>query len=505
MEIALLLGGAFVAVFLWQWFAAGSGQPARTPSDTFGNARFADFAHDGPALRSILAAGKNTGAFLGYASERAEGTGWDHILRYDGPRHLVTVAPNRSGKGTCAILPTLATDFSDSVICIDPKGQNAAVVKRWRSEVVAVHLLNPFNEHGMGTSQFNPLAHLSIDNPNVVADVAGLAEALIISDEKDSHWTDSARTLVRVLLLHLVATKGEAASLPEMRRLLTQDAKAFDATVFEMLKSPYGFIAQPAAQFEKESKEVDSIISTARTQTAFLDDPAIAHVLARSDFAMLDLKEQQTAVFVILPSRFLIAYARFFRLIVVAALDQLQSRAGGTFKTLFILDEFAALGHLSAIETAFGQAAGFKVQLWPFLQDLNQLKSIYKDRWESFLANAGVIQWFTPNDMFTAEYISKRAGNKTVITRSTSTGTSTREGSGVTSSESTGETGVPLMSPADLFGMSGTRQLLMLNGISNPLLAWKFPYYFDPENLDQPGVKFQKDNFALYDQDPFHG
>ena len=45
---------------------------------------------------------------------------------YNGPRHLLTVAPTRSGKGACAIIPNLLCS-ARSVICIDPKGQNAAV------------------------------------------------------------------------------------------------------------------------------------------------------------------------------------------------------------------------------------------------------------------------------------------------------------------------------------------------------------------------------------------
>src|ERR1019366_1402506 len=46
--------------------------------------------------------------------------------------------------------------------------------------------------------------------------------------------------------------------------------------------------------------------------------------------------------------------------------------------------------------------------LWPILQDLNQLKRDYKDGWETMLANAGMVQFFRPQDNTTAEYVSKR-------------------------------------------------------------------------------------------------
>jgi hypothetical protein len=42
------------------------------------------------------------------------------LLRYDGPAHLLTMAPTRSGKGVGTIIPNLLT-IDRSVICIDPK------------------------------------------------------------------------------------------------------------------------------------------------------------------------------------------------------------------------------------------------------------------------------------------------------------------------------------------------------------------------------------------------
>jgi type IV secretory pathway TraG/TraD family ATPase VirD4 len=84
---------------------------------------------------------------------------------------------------------------------------------------------------------------------------------------------------------------------------------------------------------------------------------------------------------------------------------------------LFLLDEFAALGRLKSIETAIGYMAGFGVQLWPFIQDVSQLRDLYPHRWESFMANAGVLQAFGVNDTNTAEIISRSLGTTTVTLR----------------------------------------------------------------------------------------
>ena len=51
------------------------------------------------------------------------------LLSYDGAVHLLTMAPTRSGKGVGTIIPNLLL-LDRSVICIDPKGENARITAR---------------------------------------------------------------------------------------------------------------------------------------------------------------------------------------------------------------------------------------------------------------------------------------------------------------------------------------------------------------------------------------
>ena len=60
---------------------------------------------------------------------------------------------------------------------------------------------------------------------------------------------------------------------------------------------------------------------------------------------------------------------------------------------------------------------GFRREVWPVLQDLGQLKALYEARWETFLGNAGVLQFFGNNDLTTLEWISKRCGRTAVRVR----------------------------------------------------------------------------------------
>jgi type IV secretion system protein VirD4 len=59
------------------------------------------------------------------------------------------------------------------------------------------------------------------------------------------------------------------------------------------------------------------------------------------------------------------------------------------------------------------------------LQDLTQIQFTYHQQWESFIANAGVLQAFAPQDATTAEYLSRISGQRTAVALSSSGGSLT--------------------------------------------------------------------------------
>lgn len=69
------------------------------------------------------------------------------ILRYAGPAHLMTIAPTRSGKGVGTVIPNLLMQ-DRSIICIDPKGENAKTTMHMRAQFGAVHILDPYGISG---------------------------------------------------------------------------------------------------------------------------------------------------------------------------------------------------------------------------------------------------------------------------------------------------------------------------------------------------------------------
>ena len=65
---------------------------------------------------------------------------------------------------------------------------------------------------------------------------------------------------------------------------------------------------------------------------------------------------------------------------------------------LFMMEEFATLGHMEIMERAAAYFPGFGVKLWAVLQDTTQLQRYYTASWETFLGNAGLIQCFANGD-----------------------------------------------------------------------------------------------------------
>jgi len=85
------------------------------------------------------------------------------------------------------------------------------------------------------------------------------------------------------------------------------------------------------------------------------------------------------------------------------------------FPVLMVLDEFAGLKRMEVIEHAAAQIASYGVKPFFVLQSLEQLKAVYKDNWETFLSNSGLKVFFSLDDHFSREYVSKLVGETEVI------------------------------------------------------------------------------------------
>jgi type IV secretion system protein VirD4 len=237
-------------------------------------------------------------------------------------------------------------------------------------------------------------------------------------------------------------------------------------------------IASLAARFTEQSNELASVRSTADTQTRWILSPPMREDLKKQGVDFRKLKERVTTVYVILPADRMRTHSVWLRLVIVSALRALY-RPGG-LRTLLLIDEMPALGHLAPLEDAFGLVRGYKVQIAGICQDLAQLKALYKERWESFLANAGVVQGFTPNDLTTADWMSRRAGQATLLAPSSSESRSPDTGQR-NESISWSQIARPLYLPQELMGFAEGTGLLWLAGMANGVRFFAPPYW----NIEQ--------------------
>jgi len=478
--VAFLIG----TPLLWPviWFAGrllfgGRGGSA----DAFGSAAFM-----GPQTVHAMTGGH--GLIVGREIARNGG-----LIRYDGEAHLLTVAPTRTGKGTGAIIPNLLT-AERSVLCVDPKGENARVTARQRRRFGPVWVLDPFGASGVPSASYNPLDGIDATSPDVAEDAATLAEALVSDPPgqvSDVHWNEEAKALLGGLILFVATEEPDyRRNLACLRELLTLAPDAFRDLLKTMQASPAagGLVARAANRhLGKSDREAAGVLSSAQRHTHFLDSPRMAAVMERSDFGFAELKQRACTLFLVLPPDRLDAYARWLRLMVAQGLGALARAPArpGVSPVLFLLDEFAALGRLEAVERAMGLMAGYGMQLWPILQDLHQLKSTYGQRAGTFMSNAGLIQVFNVNDMDTASWVSKALGDTTEVYSTGSTGHSSKSGDWLGEGTSSEGSAVhlarrALLTPDEVRRLDPDKAILFKAG-ARPILARKVRYHADAE------------------------
>ena len=461
-------------------------------------------------------------------------------LRYVGDGHLLTVAPTRSGKGIGAVIPNLLS-WAGPVVVTDPKGENYMVTRDRREamghDVVALDPFGITDAAGQGHARaFNPLDMLDPAGPDVVDDAMLLADMLVVPDptgESSGFWDNEARALLAGLILYVaVDRQGDPGqrTLPHVRQLLTAPAAELKQTLAAMLergRRPDATVADTliaraaARHLQKADREAASVVSTAQSHTHFLDSPRMVAALT-SDGSRQALRLDQLklggleaagpdgvparpplSLYLVLPAERLSTYQRWLRLLIASSLLAItRTRGQARSRVLFFLDEFANLGRMRPVEDGISLAAGYGASFWLFVQDLSQLKALYKDRWETFEGNVSVLQTFGTNDLFTAEHLSKRLGEATVLVESenASAGVSRgRHGSRQQgAAQSVSEKGRRLLTPDEVLRLPMDEQLLFVRG-RHPIRARKLDYLRDGEFAGLYGVNPMHDEVAPVD------
>jgi type IV secretion system protein VirD4 len=367
------------------------------------------------------------------------------LVGIDDNRHVLTVAGSRAGKSVTLVNNLLF--YRGSVLATDPKAELANITATRRAALgQKVHVLDPFGYASPRIAHlrksYNPMAVLKIDSQTIIEDAGMIADALVArtGNEKDPHWDESAKNFIEGVILH-VATDARyegrrnlltvrdlirTALAQEPASLVGEDEVPLFLLEKEMLQNAGRFAKdintkdlagalEGAARdfYEKGANERAGVLSTVRRHTKFLDYTAMRRVLAGHDFDLADLKRDPkgVSVYLCLPASRMGLCNRWLRIFINQLLDAMErEKAAPPAPVLVCLDEFPVLGHMRQLEDAAGQIASFGVKLWVVLQDWGQGKALYKERWETFAGNAGILQFFGNNDLETLEYVSRRLG-----------------------------------------------------------------------------------------------
>lgn len=498
-SIYTLAAAAFsFAIGIGYWLR-GRARAFFKPPNTFGSAQWATPEH----LEANGAIG-TSGLRLGYMPSD-EGL---KPIHYTGDRHLLTVAPTRSGKGTTLIVPNLLT-YEGSLPTIDPKGENASITAQARRAMgQTVHIVDPWGIVDMPDhvpARFNPLDWLDPTDIDMAENAMLLADALIVSSDKgEPFWTEEAKGLLQGIILYVATDPYERQErhLGRVRDLLLMPETELKKLFACMAASAFQVVASTGLRCQqKDEKLLSNVLASAQAQTHFLDSPRMRESLSASDFRFEDLKTSEMSIYLVLPSDRLNTFGRWLRLMIQQAItvNARNITVRPELPVLFLLDEMPALGRLAMVEQAYGLMAGFGLQLWGIAQDLSQLKRIYGDAYEGFIANSGVVSYFGSRDRMTAEYMSALAGQTTVwnlssaVVRSVgSTGNQSNRSESTT--DTTAATHRKLAFPDELMRIAPDRGLLFIGNL-DPILMVRQPWYEHPSysrtgrNLHAPVVQ----------------
>lgn len=396
--------------------------------------------------------------------------------------HTLVCAPTRSGKGIGILVPTLLCN-ENSVLAIDPKGELAAITARNRRDNLDqdVFILNPWGLHqklfeGYGFTEahsFNPLDILDPTDPNIVSKAMFLAGLLVPhSSASDPYWDTEAQKILFGLMLYVTDKEPQNKHLPRVReiinrsQILTSVLAAMAASQAPIFGKVMGEIGDNFLSLStKAEKTFASIIGNAQSHLRFLLDPVITAALEKSTFSFSQLRDTPTTVYLIIPPQHLNSHARWLRLMVGAAMNAFFDPSPPKQRCLFILEEFASLGHMQAIQDGVSTLAGYGVDLLFILQDLAQLKQIYGTAADSLIANSAFRFFTNIIDKTTAEYVSSCLGRETVTVV---TGTAQRENQSFAAK--------PVKSPDELIRMGKGPAILFQPG-TYPILLNLEPYY----------------------------
>lgn len=354
-------------------------------------------------------------------------------------RNLLQIIVGGSGSGKTRFLakPNLML-ANASFICTDPKGEMLRAVGNLFLE--EGYVLRVFDLIDPSKSDcYNPFRYIRKD-----ADVFKLIDSFIKNTTpkgakaNDPFWEKSETALDSALMLYLLHEAPPEDQNMETILYMIENGGAKEEDddysspldlLFEALEEeqPDHIAVRQYHIFKQAAgKTAKSILVSAAVRLASFTLPEIQRITATDDMELGKLGERKQAIFCIIPDsndaslNFLVGmlYTQAFQELYYQADKVHQGALPLPVRLMF--DEFANVALPDGYARLQATMRSRNIMSTIVLQNISQLKALFKDDWEGIIGNADSFVYLGGNEQSTHKYISELLGKETIDTRTSS-------------------------------------------------------------------------------------
>ena len=403
-------------------------------------------------------------------------------------RNLLQIIVGGSGSGKTRFLakPNLML-ANASFIVTDPKGEMLRAVGNLFLE--EGYVLRVFDLIDPSKSDcYNPFCYIRKD-----ADVFKLIDNFIKNTTpkgakaNDPFWEKSETALDAALMLYLLHEAPVEDQNMETILYMIENGGAKEEDddyqspldlLFEALEEeqPNHIAVRQYHIFKQAAgKTAKSILVSAAVRLASFTLPEIQRITASDDMELGKLGERKQAIFCIIPDsndaslNFLVGmlYTQAFQELYYQADKIHQGALPVPVRLMF--DEFANVALPDGYARLQATMRSRNIMSTIILQNISQLKALFKDDWEGIIGNADSFVYLGGNEQSTHKYISELLGKETIDTR-TSSQSKGRNGS---FSQNFQQTGRELMTPDEVRRLDNKNAIVLIRG-EKPVIDEKY-------------------------------
>ena len=404
--------------------------------------------------------------------------------------NVLVIGGSGAAKTRSFVLPNILTANTNYVIT-DPKSEvllaTGGYLKEQGYDVRVLNLVNLEQSDG-----YNPFRYLR-DEKDVLKLVNSLIQSTTPkgSHESDPFWTKAETALLQAIILMLFqeAPEYEQNFSMVMRVLEYAEVREEDEghvspldLLFESIerRKPDSVAVRQYKVFKLAAgKTAKSILVSTAVRLAPFNLPQIQALTEHDDMDLYTLGEKKVALYAVIPDNdntfnFLVSllYAQAFQALYYSA-DQIH-HGPLPRHVRFVLDEFAAMplpGFTRELATMRSRSISASV----IIQNMAQIKELYKDSWETIPGNCDTILYLGGNESSTHKYVSEMLGKATIDTK-THGQTKGKSGSYSTNFQMSGR---ELLTPDEVRKLDNRYALLFIRGAS-PVMDEKYDLMHHP-------------------------